>query len=136
MFELGYFFPLGEEQRQNLATRMNVPLVDIEFFEYIMDSDDEDVLKMHDINDETQEYYDSVNFQEDLTKLHSFVLDEVMPTLNGREQFIIRHRLLDDDMRVEEIADHFNVSKAHIYQTEKKLFQRIQSGFKSKYNIA
>lgn len=56
------------------------------------------------------------------------VLRSCLSSLEEREQFIIKKRMLSEEpMTLEEIGEHFNVSRERIRQIEKKAFDKLQS---------
>lgn len=125
--ELQYERPLTSYQRDNLAEKLKVPVIDIEFFETVMDD--------HiDFDGLTTMFYDSqdvesIEYHADASKLKSFIHDTIIPTLNDKELFILEHRILSENYKVEQIADKFDQSKAAIYQTEKRLMELIRKQF-------
>ncbi len=125
--ELKFERPLTEYMRETLATRLKVPVLDIEFFETVMDD-------FIDIDGLTQMFYDpqdaeNIEYQADAAKLKSFIFDRIVPSLSDKERYILDHRILADDGRVEDIAEMFNQSKAAIYQTEKRIVEDIRKRF-------
>lgn len=125
--ELQFERPLTLYQRETLATKLKVPVLDIEFFETVMDD-------FIDIDGLTQMFYDpqdaeNIEYQADAAKLKSFIFDRIVPSLSDKERYILDHRILADDGRVEDIAEMFNQSKAAIYQTEKRIVEDIRKRF-------
>jgi RNA polymerase sigma-32 factor len=60
------------------------------------------------------------------------LLNQALSTLNPREQHIIRERRLrDDPVTLEDLADHYQVSRERIRQIEVRAFEKMQAAIKS-----
>jgi RNA polymerase sigma-32 factor len=59
------------------------------------------------------------------------LLNQAMSTLNEREQHIIRQRRLrDEPVTLEDLADHYGVSRERIRQIEVRAFEKMQAAMK------
>jgi RNA polymerase sigma-32 factor len=59
------------------------------------------------------------------------LLNKAMSTLNEREQHIIRQRRLrDEPVTLEDLADHYGVSRERIRQIEVRAFEKMQAAMK------
>ncbi len=63
---------------------------------------------------------------------HSMVRSRVhdaMKTLNDKERYIVQHRLLADDPQpLQEVGDHFHISRERARQIESRVMRKIKTG--------
>ena len=68
--------------------------------------------------------------RERIRRMVSTRLEEIMPGLNEREQFILERRLMSDEpMLLREIADVFGVSRERVRQVESALKDKLRDRF-------
>ena len=61
------------------------------------------------------------------------ILLECLATLNEREQFIIKNRMLTDQpVTLDEIGNKFNISRERVRQIEKRAFEKLSEEVKSR----
>lgn len=60
-------------------------------------------------------------------RLRSHSIQTALSSLNEREQHIITKRLLDDDsMTLQQLADHYEISKERVRQLEKRALEKLK----------
>jgi len=66
---------------------------------------------------------------EALTRHH---IDSALSHLNDREQHIVRSRILDDNKEtLQELADHYGISKERVRQLEKRALEKLKSALEA-----
>ena len=61
------------------------------------------------------------------------ILAQCLKTLDEREQYIIKNRMLTDNpSTLEDIGDYFNISRERVRQIEKKAFEKLSAEVKKK----
>jgi RNA polymerase sigma-32 factor len=126
MNELGFSSPLSPDQIAQMAVSLDVPVKDIEFMETIYATDnetDESILEWRsDHNDET------IEGDLDSSRILGLLKGKYIHQLNEKEQDIAKRRILTDDpVNATALAEEYGVSTSSIYQTEKKVSEKLIS---------
>lgn len=89
------------------------------------DSDDDNREKIDMLVDKTQNIEASLASRQE-AKLRTRIINKCLSQLNDREQYIIRKRMLTDTpLTLEEIGNHFEISRERVRQIEKRAFDKL-----------
>lgn len=65
------------------------------------------------------------------------ILFKALETLNEREQYIVKHRMLTDEPQtLDEIGNKFNISRERVRQIEKRAFEKLSAEVKKSMTAA
>ena len=95
--------------------------------------DDEDGTEKLDMVVDRRENIESklANKEEQIYKMQ--ILKQCLKKLDEREQYIIRNRMLTDKpVTLDDIGEHFNISRERVNQIEKRAFEKLSAEVKKK----
>ncbi len=127
----------GHQMRQKIATKIGVPLADVEMMEgrlsgsdfslNAMQSSDEDGREwMETLEDESVQADVIVEDRHDRAKVREWLAD-ALASLNERERFIVRERKLRDEPRtLESLGQELGLSKERVRQLEAAAFAKMR----------
>lgn len=96
------------------------------------DSDDEPKEKIDMLADARQNIENRLANKQEAEYKRKILL-ECLKTLNEREQYVIKNRMLTDKpLTLDEIGTHFNISRERVRQIEKRAFEKLSSEVKAK----
>src|SRR5580704_17470348 len=133
---------LSPENVAKIATELDVPEVDVVNMNRRLASPDHSLNAplRQDGEGEWQDWLvDDVDNQEiqladreELGKRHKLLTD-AMPGLNERERHIlVERRLRDNPTTLEDLSQHYNISRERVRQIEVRAFEKLQKSMKSK----
>ena len=89
-------------------------------------SDDSETSHLDSLADQRPDQEQRLLEYETAQQQHS-VIASALATLNEREQHIIRARLLDDNkLTLQQLADHYGISKERVRQLEKRALEKLK----------
>ena len=63
----------------------------------------------------------------EITKLIRVQMKTIIPALNEKEQYILKHRLLSDEpATLREIGERYNITRERVRQLEARLLEKIR----------
>ncbi|MDR1694154.1 MAG: RNA polymerase factor sigma-32 [Lactobacillaceae bacterium] len=97
------------------------------------DNDEESRERIDFLVDKTQNIEAAFASKEE-AKIKSEIINKCLAELNDREQYIIRKRMLTDSpVTLEEIGEHFNISRERVRQIEKRAFDKLSVSIKESF---
>lgn len=95
--------------------------------------DDEDSREKIDMVIDGHENIEAKLASKEEQKYKAKILAECLKTLNDREQYIIKNRMLTDNpSTLDDIGAYFNISRERVRQIEKKAFEKLSAEVKKK----
>lgn len=101
-----------------------------------VNKDDETVEAIDLLVDKTQNIENSLA-QKQETELKRRILLQALHTLNEREQYVVKNRMLTENPQtLEEIGDKFSISRERVRQIEKRAFEKLAAEVKRAMSAA
>jgi RNA polymerase sigma-32 factor len=117
---------LGVEPREIIEMDRRLRSHDLSLDAEIYDSDGRPLTRMELLEDDKKlpfELFEDAEFNDNFENR----LNRFAGPLTGKDDFIFRNRLIaDNPMTLQEIGDHFRISRERVRQIEKRLLQRLR----------
>lgn len=98
---------------------------------------DEDSVEAIDLVADKTQNIESKFANKEEAELKRKILFKALSTLNEREQYIVKHRMLTDEPQtLDEIGNKFDISRERVRQIEKRAFEKLSSEVKKSMTAA
>lgn len=102
----------------------------------LVNRDDESVEAIDLLADKSQNIESKLANKEE-AELKRKILLQALSTLNEREQYIVKHRMLTEEPQtLDEIGNKFSISRERVRQIEKRAFEKLSAEVKKKLKAA